>query len=119
MTNITYTRTAQRHGFHLVDPSPWPLVSAFAALAMTTSGVQYMHGYSGGGWICFFSFIFLLLTAGVWWRDITREGTYQGHHTSIVQVGLRYGMLLFIASEIMFFLAFFWAFFPFCISTNY
>ena len=111
MTNITYTRTAQRHGFHLVDPSPWPLVAAFAALAMTTAGVQYMHGYSGGGWVCLLAFTSLLITSGVWWRDITREGTYQGHHTSIVQVGLRYGMLLFIASEIMFFLAFFWAFF--------
>ena len=70
-----------------------------------------MHGYSGGGFICFLSFVALLLSAGVWWRDITREGTYQGHHTAIVQVGLRYGMLLFIASEVMFFLAFFWAFF--------
>ena len=57
MTNITYTKTAQRHGFHLVDPSPWPLVASMAALAMTTSGVQYMHGYTGGGWICFLSFI--------------------------------------------------------------
>ena len=111
MANISYNKTAQRHGFHLVDPSPWPLVSATAALAFTTSGVQYMHGYSGGGYICFMSFVSLLMAAGVWWRDIAREGTFQGHHTSIVQVGLRYGMLLFICSEVMFFLAFFWAFF--------
>ena len=111
MTNINYTKTAQRHGFHLVDPSPWPLICATAALSMTMSGVQYMHGYSGGGWTCLLSFIALLMGAGVWWRDISREGTFQGHHTSIVQVGLRYGMLLFIASEIMFFFAFFWAFF--------
>ena len=57
MTNISYTKTAQRHGFHLVDPSPWPLVTATAALSMTLSGVQYMHGYAGGGWILFLSFI--------------------------------------------------------------
>ena len=111
MTNISYSKTAQRHGFHLVDPSPWPIVAAFAALSFTLSWVQWMHGYSGGGWVTILSFISLLLSAGVWWRDITREGTYQGHHTSIVQVGLRYGMLLFIASEVMFFFAFFWAFF--------
>lgn len=111
MANITYNKTAQRHGFHLVDPSPWPLVAATAALAFTTSTVQYMHGYSGGGYVCFLSLISLVTTAAVWWRDIAREGTFQGHHTSIVQVGLRYGMLLFICSEIMFFFAFFWAFF--------
>jgi len=111
MTNITYNKTAQRHGFHLVDPSPWPIVAAFAALSFTMSWVQWMHGYSGSGYNTWFSFFILIFTAGVWWRDISREGTYQGHHTSIVQVGLRYGMLLFIASEIMFFFAFFWAFF--------
>tara|TARA_A100001037_G_C14793441_1_gene475653 strand:- start:31 stop:660 length:630 start_codon:yes stop_codon:yes gene_type:complete len=47
----------------------------------------------------------------VWWRDIIRESTYQGHHTTTVQAGLKSGMVLFIVSEIMFFLAFFWAFF--------
>ena len=107
MTNITYTKTAQRHGFHLVDPSPWPLVTATAALSLTFSGVQYMHGYSGGGWFLLLSFIAINVSAGVWWRDVVREATYQGHHTSIVQIGIRYGMLLFIVSEIMFFFAFF------------
>jgi heme/copper-type cytochrome/quinol oxidase subunit 3 len=111
MANITYTKTAQRHGFHLVDPSPWPLITATAAFSLTMSGVQYMHGYSGGGWILLMSFIAINLSAGVWWRDVVREATYQGHHTSIVQIGIRYGMLLFILSEVMFFLAFFWAFF--------
>ena len=67
MTNISYTKTAQRHGFHLVDPSPWPLVTAMAALSMTLSGVQYMHGYAGGGWILFLSFISILLSVAVWW----------------------------------------------------
>jgi heme/copper-type cytochrome/quinol oxidase subunit 3 len=111
MTNISYTKTAQRHGFHLVDPSPWPLVTAMAALSMTLSGVQYMHGYAGGGWILFLSFISILFSVAVWWRDVVREATYQGHHTSIVQLGMRYGMILFILSEVMFFFAFFWAFF--------
>ena len=47
----------------------------------------------------------------VWWRDVIREATFQGMHTPVVQLGLRYGMALFIASEVMFFSAFFWAFF--------
>ena len=63
MANITYTKTAQRHGFHLVDPSPWPLITATAAFSMTMSGVQYMHGYSGGGWILLMSFIAINLSA--------------------------------------------------------
>ena len=48
---------------------------------------------------------------GLWWRDVVREAEYQGHHTPIVQIGMRYGMMLFITSEVMFFVAFFWAFF--------
>ena len=47
----------------------------------------------------------------VWWRDVIREATFQGYHNPVVQLGLRYGMALFIASEVMFFSAFFWAFF--------
>ena len=53
----------------------------------------------------------VLATMFFWWRDIIREAEYQGHHTPIVQIGMRYGMMLFISSEVMFFVAFFWAFF--------
>jgi cytochrome c oxidase subunit 3 len=106
---------SQRHGFHLVDPSPCPFLSSIAALATTTGGVMYFHGYSG----LFFLLLGLFMTVlsmYIWWRDIVREGTYEGHHTSVVQVSLRWGMLLFIASEVMFFFAFFWAFFSVSLS---
>ena len=53
----------------------------------------------------------VLATMFFWWRDVVREAEYQGHHTPIVQIGMRYGMMLFISSEVMFFVAFFWAFF--------
>ena len=56
-------------------------------------------------------FICVLVMMAVWWRDVIREATFQGFHTPVVQLGLRYGMALFIASEVMFFSAFFWAFF--------
>jgi cytochrome c oxidase subunit 3 len=52
-----------------------------------------------------------LATMAVWWRDVIREGEHEGHHTTTVQLGLRYGMVLFIVSEVMFFVAWFWAFF--------
>lgn len=101
----------QKHPFHLVDPSPWPLVASTAAFGATTGGVMYMHGFSGGGSFFLLSMLLMLATMYTWWRDIVREGTFEGQHTSIVQLGLRFGMILFIVSEVMFFVAFFWAFF--------
>jgi len=77
-----------------------------------------MHGYMGGDSLALTGFFMILYTMFVWWRDVIRESTYQGHHTSTVQAGLKSGMILFIVSEIMFFLAFFWAFFPLKFSSN-
>jgi len=56
--------------------------------------------------------MFFLVTAlSFWWRDVVREGTFEGNHTAKVQLSLRLGMILFIISEIMFFVALFWAFY--------
>jgi len=102
---------SQKNPFHLVDPSPWPIVAATGAFSATSGGVMYFHGYSGGGTMVLLGFTTILFCMFVWWRDISREGTYEGQHTAKVQIGLRFGMILFIASEVMFFFAFFWAFF--------
>lgn len=99
------------HPYHLVDPSPWPLMGSIGALVTTMGAVMYMHSYIGGEIIFPLGLFIILLTMYVWWRDIIREATYQGLHTQAVQKGLRYGMILFIISEVFFFLAFFWAFF--------
>lgn len=101
----------RKHPYHLVDPSPWPLLASVACLVTTVGGVMYMHSYAGGGVFLASGIGMIIYSMCVWWRDVVRESTYQGHHTSAVQLGLRYGMILFIASEVMFFLAFFWAFF--------
>jgi heme/copper-type cytochrome/quinol oxidase subunit 3 len=101
----------QKHPFHLVDPRPWPLVSSTSAFMATRGAVSYFHGFNWGGWFTLFGLIFLVFSMFVWWRDVIREGTFEGQHTSIVQLGLRFGIILFIISEIMFFFAFFWAFF--------
>jgi cytochrome c oxidase subunit 3 len=110
---------SQIHGFHLVDPSPWPLIAAFSALMLTFGGVMYMHGYNCGNSLCIAGFVMILYVMFMWWRDIIREGTYEGQHTKIVQKGLRMGMILFIVSEIMFFFAFFWAFFHSSLNPNF
>nr|WHI93464.1 cytochrome c oxidase subunit III [Halcampella fasciata] len=97
------------HPYHLVDPSPWPYIGACGALFITVGSVMYFH-YSQS-WVLLMGVVTLGLTMIVWWRDVVREATFQGLHTMVVKQGLRYGMLLFIASEVLFFVSFFWAFF--------
>jgi cytochrome c oxidase subunit 3 len=101
----------QVHPYHLVDPSPWPFIGSIACLMTTVGAVMYMHSYEGGSILLPSGILMNLATMIVWWRDVIREATFQGHHTLIVQKGLRYGMILFIISEVLFFVAFFWAFF--------
>lgn len=100
-----------QHPFHLVEPSPWPLLAAISAFTLTFGGVLYMHRFSIGFLILSFGFIFLSFIFFTWFRDVIREANYQGVHTLRVQTGLKAGMILFIVSEVFFFLAFFWAFF--------
>jgi cytochrome c oxidase subunit 3 len=106
-----YARRSQKHPFHIVDPSPWPLISSLAAFCMLTGFTMYMHFYKNGYFTFIFGEIFLIVSMGLWWRDVVREGIFEGHHTSYVRKGIKLGMILFIVSEVMFFFAFFWAFF--------
>nr|YP_010485124.1 cytochrome c oxidase subunit III [Hemidactylus farasani]UVW80905.1 cytochrome c oxidase subunit III [Hemidactylus farasani] len=99
----------QAHTYHMVDPSPWPLTGAVAALLMTSGLAMWFH-YNTASPMAL-GLILMLLTSYQWWRDIVREGTFQGQHTKPVQKGLRYGMVLFITSEVFFFIGFFWAFY--------
>nr|UMB51037.1 cytochrome c oxidase subunit III [Pipa arrabali] len=99
----------QSHAFHMVDPSPWPLTGAVAALLLTSGLAMWFHFNSTT--LMTLGLITMILTMIQWWRDVIREGTFQGHHTLPVQKGLRYGMILFITSEVFFFIGFFWAFY--------
>lgn len=108
---LQINKITHRHPFHLVDPSPWPIVASLGALTLTLGGVMFMHNYSGGGQLLMLGFITVLYVMATWWRDVIREAAFEGKHTSVVQEGLRLGMILFIVSEVMFFFAFFWAFF--------
>jgi len=103
-----------KHDYHLVNPSPWPLIGSIAATVMALGGVTWMKGMFGlpqhTAWLFFAGLAGVLFTMIVWWRDVVMEAN-QGDHTPVVSIGLRYGMMLFIASEVMFFVAWFWIFF--------
>jgi cytochrome c oxidase subunit 3 len=98
-----------KHPYHLVDPSPWPAFGALSAFVLAVGAVLFMH--HEGPWVMAVGFAMVLFTMFMWWRAVINEGEHEGHHTPVVRVGLRYGMALFIASEVMFFSAFFWAYF--------
>nr|WGT87240.1 cytochrome c oxidase subunit III [Sclomina erinacea]WGT87422.1 cytochrome c oxidase subunit III [Sclomina erinacea]WGT87448.1 cytochrome c oxidase subunit III [Sclomina erinacea]WGT87487.1 cytochrome c oxidase subunit III [Sclomina erinacea]WGT87500.1 cytochrome c oxidase subunit III [Sclomina erinacea] len=97
------------HPYHLVDVSPWPLTGSIGAMTLTSGMVMWFHKNSMS--LYMLGVLILLLTMIQWWRDISREGTYQGKHTLAVTQGLKLGMILFIVSEVLFFVSFFWAFF--------
>ena len=105
---------AVRHDYHLVNPSPWPLVASVASVVMFVGAVMWMKGLfgmpEGTSWLFFAGLAAVLYSAIGWWGDVIKESR-GGDHTPVVSIGLRYGMILFIASEIMFFVAFFWIFF--------
>lgn len=99
---------AKNHDYHLVDPSPWPIVGSISAFVLAVGAVMYFH--DGGPWIALMGIVGVLYTMASWWTDIVEEA-HKGDHTQVVQLHLRYGMILFISSEVMFFVAWFWAFF--------
>ena len=111
--------TKQTHSFHLVDPSPWPIITAFSAFITTFGGVLKMHGYILGTFVFQFGFFLLVLAAAFWWGNVIREGTFEGQHTKKVKKGILVGMLLFIFSEVWFFFAFFFAFFYFSLNPSH
>src|SRR3954468_7666354 len=98
----------------LVNPSPYPLIGSLSATVMALGGVAWMKGLFGlpahTSWLFFAGLAGVLFTMIAWWRDVVNEANH-GDHTPVVSIGLRYGMILFIASEVMFFVAWFWIFF--------
>lgn len=108
--------THSNHPFHLVDYSPWPLSGAIGVLTLVTGIVKWFHNFNLN--LLILGYLITLLTIYQWWRDICREGTLQGKHTILVSKGLRWGIILFIISEVFFFLSFFWAFFHRSLSPN-
>lgn len=105
-----------RHPYHLVDESPWPLICSVSVFFLTVGIVCWFQ--RGEIIIINLGLISILMNAFQWWRDISGEGSFQGRHSGVVELGLRWGMLLFIVSEIFFFVSFFWCYFHIRISPS-
>jgi cytochrome c oxidase subunit 3 len=104
--------TKPQHDYHLVDPSPWPAVGAISAFILAIGAIFWMHkSFAAAPYIFGVGAIGVAYTMIAWWRDVVNEAEYRGYHTQVVQLHHRYGMILFIASEVMFFVAWFWAYF--------
>jgi len=105
--------SGMKQPYHLVDPSPWPLLGSLGA-GLTVFGIIMAAHFGNYLWLT----LGLGLVLGVmafWWRDVLKESRTAGVHSPVVRIGLRYGMTLFIASEVMFFVGFFWAYFHFAL----
>lgn len=103
------TAGVRKHPFHIIAPSPWPALGSLGAFVLAVGAVQYFHG--SPPWLMLAGVGLVLLTMLLWWRDVIRESRVDRAHTGPVRTGLRMGMGLFIGSEVMFFVAFFWAYF--------
>nr|YP_010721289.1 cytochrome c oxidase subunit 3 [Cyathus jiayuguanensis]WDS46483.1 cytochrome c oxidase subunit 3 [Cyathus jiayuguanensis] len=101
----------QHFPFHLVDPSPWPILMSFSLLNLTIGAVSYMHGYPYGGTILSLGFVLTVYGMILWFKDVVVEASYLGHHTKQVKDGIMIGVVLFIISEVFAFLSVFWAYF--------
>ncbi len=101
----------KHHDYHLVNPSPWPFVASVSAFVLAVGAIAWMHkSFAAAPLVFAAGLIGVLYTMAGWWRDVIREAEH-GDHTRVVQLHHRYGMILFIASEVMFFVAWFWAYF--------
>nr|YP_010381714.1 cytochrome c oxidase subunit III [Augilina tetraina]UDL72089.1 cytochrome c oxidase subunit 3 [Augilina tetraina] len=99
----------KNHPFHLVTKSPWPILSSLNMFSMMLGMTMWMYKKNNLSMII--GTIMTMMCAILWWRDVTRESTFQGNHTMKVISGMKMGMILFIISEVMFFSSFFWGFF--------
>lgn len=108
---ITVRSDFQDHPFHLVTPSPWPWYTSGSILVLALSAAFAMHSFSDSYFLTYGGFLLLLTSMSFWFRDVITESTFLGDHTLAVQKGLYLGVLLFIVSEALFFMAIFWAYF--------
>lgn len=108
---LTIRRFYQAHPYHMVSPSVWPFKTSYSLFIFALALVSSFTGFVKAIYMCFIAGFTLVLSMSLWFRDVISEGTYLGNHTLAVQKGLSLGMGLFIASEALFFLGIFWAFF--------
>jgi heme/copper-type cytochrome/quinol oxidase subunit 3 len=103
------------HPYHMVEPSPWPILMSVSILCAAVGAVCYMHREPGGGSLLLYGLGLIGYCMTCWFMDIINESTYRGLHTIKVQRNIALGFKLFIISEVMFFFGFFWAYFYFAL----
>jgi cytochrome c oxidase subunit III len=106
MADVAHARP--NHDYHLVNPSPWPIVGSVSAFILAIGAILFMRHVTP--WVMLVGFAGVIYTMYAWWSDVIKESR-EGDHTRVVAISHRYGMMLFIASEVMFFVAWFWAYF--------
>uniref|UniRef100_A0AAU6W803 Cytochrome c oxidase subunit 3 n=1 Tax=Tinodes ventralis TaxID=3144872 RepID=A0AAU6W803_9NEOP len=104
------------HPFHLVNYSPWPLTSALGTMIIMMGFIKWFH--FNLNYLMLIGLTIIILSMIQWWRDVVRESTFQGYHTIKVSLNMKWGMILFITSEVLFFMSFFWTFFHSSLSPN-
>lgn len=118
---------SKQHDYHLLDPSPWPIIGSIAAFFLAVGTVVWLKGEDGvsfgfmtltGSYLMYASLIAVVITAAFWWADMIRESVHDQAYTPVVRLHFRYAMLLFISSELMFFVAWFWGFFDIAFFPN-
>ena len=107
---------AKNHDYHIVNPSVWPFVASISAVVMLVGLVNWMH--DGSPIFALLGLTGILVVMYCWWSDVVKESHSGTDHTPVVQIGLRYGFILFIISEVMFFVAWFWSFFRYALFTQ-
>jgi len=101
----------KRHLFHILEPNYYPIQLSIGIFFFVSGLAFSMHNIDNGIILFYLGIILIILISIFWFLEIFMEATTLGFHTKIVKSGLKKGFILFIASEIMLFFGFFWAFF--------
>ena len=101
----------QKHPFHLVERSPWPILTSFSLFMAAIGAVTYMHAFNKGGLLLSLGLTLVLFSMILWFIDVNSESSHVGHHTKEVKKHHMIAIELFIISEAFAFLSIFWAYF--------
>ena len=88
----------KNHDYHILQPSIWPLFGALSAFVLLFGSVTYFHN-ANNPWVMLVGFVMVLYTMFAWWSEVVDE-SHVGDHTPVVMIGLRYGVIMFIMSEV-------------------
>lgn len=101
----------KNHDYHIIELSPLPIMMTLSLLTTAIGLILTLHEVHHASNLLGLGIMAVLACFFFWWRKVISEGLNEHAHTKVVQRGLRLGMALFIASEVMFFFGFFFSYF--------